>query len=66
MQYLYLYCPQCKNDLCSNDSFVSDTYDENADNHVFYKCAVCGQESDWNFDIAPIPVNWERLKMADT
>ncbi|MFW6219612.1 MAG: hypothetical protein ACOC33_02085 [bacterium] len=48
--------------LCSDGSFISDTYDEHGDNHVLYKCKKCGTESDFNFDIAPIPINWNDLR----
>lgn len=60
-QLLFLYC-ECGNELCSDGSFISDTQDDNDDNHVTYKCKSCGLESDWNFDIAPFPVNWEELR----
>jgi RNase P subunit RPR2 len=55
-----IYC-SCGNELCSSDSFVSDTYDEHGDNHVLYRCTKCGKESDFNFDIAPVPVSWGQL-----
>ena len=59
-QKLFIYCKDCKNELVSDGSFVSDTYEDGA-NHVRYKCKKCGKESDYNFDIAPIPINWEEL-----
>ena len=40
-QKTFIYC-QCGNEICSDGSFVSDTYDENNDNHVRYKCKKCG------------------------
>jgi len=43
-QTLWVYCPGCKNDLCSNNSFVKDT------NFVYYACTNCGRESRWDFD----------------
>ena len=58
-QSTFIYCT-CGNELCGSGSFVSDTYDNN-DNHVKYKCSSCGKESDYNFDIAPFPVNWNTL-----
>ena len=58
-QTLFIYCSKCKNELCSTNSFISDTYDKYGSNHVKYKCSVCGKEDDYNFDIAPIPVNWD-------
>ena len=60
-QYTHIYC-KCGNEMCSDGSFVSDTYDENDDNHVLYECKECGVESDFNFDIAPVPINWEKLR----
>lgn len=63
MQNCFVYC-KCKNELCSSDSFVSDTYDKNGDNHVKYKCSNCKKESDWNFDIAPVAINWEQIKVT--
>ena len=53
-QHTFVYC-SCGNEMCSDGSFVSDTYEEDG-NHVRYKCAVCKEESDWNFDIAPVPI----------
>ena len=58
---LQIFCKKCNNDLCADDSFISDTYDKNEDNHVKYKCKKCGKKSDYNFDIAPVPINWEEL-----
>jgi len=43
-QTLWVYCPNCKVDLCSNDSFVKDT------DFVYYKCKSCGHEIRWDFD----------------
>ena len=60
-QMTFIYC-DCGNDLCSDGSFISDSYDENKDNHVLYKCKKCGKEHDYNFDIAPAPVNWKKIK----
>lgn len=59
---LKIWCPNCGDDLIGNESFISDTYDENDDNHVLYKCTNCQEESDWNFDVAPCPVSWKILK----
>jgi uncharacterized Zn finger protein len=61
VQRTFVYC-DCGNELIASKSFVSDTYDENGDNHVLYKCTQCGQEQDWNFDIAPVPINWSKLR----
>lgn len=58
-QVTYIHCT-CGNELCSN-SCVSDSYDEYGDNHVLYICTKCGKKSDFNFDIAPVPVNYENI-----
>lgn len=60
-QNTFIYCT-CGNEMCSDSSFVSDTYDVNCDNHVKYKCEKCGDNHDYNFDIAPVPLNWNSLK----
>lgn len=62
IQRTFVYC-DCGNELIASKSFVSDTYDENGDNHVLYKCTQCGREHDWNFDIAPVPINWLKLSL---
>jgi hypothetical protein len=49
-----VYC-SCGNDLVTDGSFVSDTIEPDG-NHVRYCCAKCGIESDWDFDIAPVPL----------
>ena len=61
-QSTFIYC-NCGNELCSDGSFISDTYDEKNNNHVLYKCVKCGMESDFNFDIAPLPISWELLNL---
>ena len=43
-QTLRVYCPGCKEDLCSNGSFVKD------EEFVEYKCTNCGRDSRWDFD----------------
>jgi RNase P subunit RPR2 len=59
---LFIYCENgCGNELCSSGSFVSDTYDENGENHVRYRCSKCGHESDYNFDLCMLPINWKEL-----
>lgn len=60
-QITFIYC-KCGNEMCSDGSFISDTYDDNGDNHVLYKCKKCGKETDYNFDIAPVPISWEEIK----
>jgi hypothetical protein len=56
-----IQCDQCGNNLVVGNSFVSDT-DENGENHVRYKCEICGTEHDYNFDIAPVPVSWKSIR----
>jgi hypothetical protein len=55
-QKLFLYC-DCGNELISSDSFFSDMYDKDWNNHVIFKCSKCGKELDFNFDV-PVPVRW--------
>lgn len=43
-QTLWVWCPWCRKDLCSSNSFVKDT------DYVYYKCTNCGYESKWDFD----------------
>ncbi|MDU6995999.1 MAG: hypothetical protein E6356_14150 [Terrisporobacter othiniensis] len=45
-QTTFCYCKNCKNELISSDSFVSD------EDVVTYKC---GMVSEWDFD-APAPI----------
>jgi hypothetical protein len=59
-----IYCRKCKNDLCSDDSFISDTYDDDGNNHVKYKCKKCGTEADFNFDFFLVPINWKDIRNA--
>jgi len=61
-QLTYIKCRGCGQDLCSNGSLVSDTYDSNGDNHVRYRCTLCKTEADYNFDVAPAPIHWDTLK----
>ena len=63
-QTTFIYC-KCKNEMCSDGSFISDDYDDNGNNHVRYKCKKCGIESDFNFDIAPVPINWKELQTKE-
>lgn len=50
-QTTWCWCPGCRDDLCSNDSFLSD--DERG---VHYICTQCGTESWWDFDRFLVPV----------
>lgn len=63
-QETFIYC-ECGNEMCSDKSFISDTYDEKNDNHVNYKCQKCGKEYDYNFDIAPVPIDWNELNKGE-
>lgn len=49
-QSTFCYCPNCNNELCGSDSFVSDNR-----NGVTYKCSLCHCKSLWDFDIFPAP-----------
>lgn len=60
-QTTYIYC-KCGNEMCSDGSFISDTIDRDGQNHVQYKCGKCGLKADYNFDIAPVPINWDVIK----
>ena len=48
-QRTFCWCPICKEDLCSNNSFIEDT------DLVRYECSNCGCLSSWDFD-APSPI----------
>ena len=50
-QGTFCYCPNCKNELISSGSFVSD------EELVTYKCTSCGTVTEWLFD-APAPILW--------
>lgn len=53
-QTCFCYCPECRNELISGNSFVSD------EEYVTYKCSECGYISCWSFDIAPVPIFLQR------
>ena len=50
-QTTWCWCPTCGRDLCSTDSFQSDT-----DEGVLYECSWCEHRSLWDFDTFPCPV----------
>ena len=53
-QRTFCWCPNCKEDLCSNNSFISDT------DLVRYICTNCSCRSEWNFDsLSPILIKWK-------
>lgn len=43
------YCPKCK-DILNDQADCTDT------DLVRYTCNTCGHKSNWNFDIAPLPI----------
>ena len=45
------YCPKCRNELTSSNSFVYDN-----DGLVKYVCDNCGNITFWDFKYYPIPV----------
>ena len=49
-QRTFIYCPRCHNELISSDSFVEDK-----DGIVKYKCTECGNVTFWDFIHFPIP-----------
>lgn len=49
-QTCFVYCPMCRNELISSNSFVQDI-----DGIVKYKCDICGNISFWDFIHYPVP-----------
>ena len=49
-QTTFCYCPQCRNELCANENFVSDDGET-----VIYCCSQCKHVSQWFFG-APVPI----------
>ena len=49
-QTCFVYCPRCHNELVSSESFVEDH-----DGIVEYKCDNCGEVSFWDFAHYPVP-----------
>lgn len=49
-QTCFVYCPKCRNELVSSNSFVEDK-----DGIVKYKCDKCGNISFWDFGNYPVP-----------
>lgn len=50
-QSTFIYCMECKNELVSNDSFISDD-----DGIVTYKCSKCGRVGRYDFIHYPVPL----------
>ena len=48
-QTSFCYCPKCKNELISSNSFVRED-----DCCAYYKCSKCGKETMWRLD-TPVP-----------
>lgn len=49
-QTCFIYCPRCGNEL------IFESHDRTSEYLEYYKCSKCGEESAWNFDIAPVPI----------
>ena len=49
-QTCFVYCPKCRNELVSSDSFVEDR-----DGIIKYKCDKCGNISFYDFIHYPVP-----------
>ena len=49
-QTCFIRCPKCRNELISSDSFVEDR-----DGFIKYKCTKCGNISFWDFIHYPAP-----------
>jgi len=54
-QSCFCYCPECNNELCGTNSFVSDV-----NGIVTYECSKCEVVSQFNFNVAPVPILIER------
>ena len=50
-QTCFIYCPNCENELISSDSFIEDR-----DGLVKYRCTKCGRVSFWDFIHYPAPI----------
>lgn len=49
-QTCFVFCPTCNLEQIANNCFVEDT------DLVRYTCTQCGTKTEWNFDIAPVPI----------
>jgi transcription elongation factor Elf1 len=50
-QTAFCYCPNCKNELISSNSFIGED-----ENHLYdAKCSNCGNKSKWLLD-TPVPI----------
>jgi len=54
-QSCFCYCSECNNELCGTDSFVSDV-----NGIVTYKCSKCKVVSQFDFNVAPVPILIEK------
>ncbi len=50
-QTTYCYCPRCNNELVSSNSFVEDQ-----DGIVKYRCSKCDEITFWDFIHYPVPI----------
>lgn len=50
-QTAYYYCPRCNNELVSSNSFVEDQ-----DGIVKYRCSKCDEITFWDFIHYPVPI----------
>ena len=50
-QSCFCYCPECNNELCGTNSFVSDV-----NGIVTYECSKCEVVSQFDFNVAPVPI----------
>jgi len=50
-QLCFCYCPECNNELCGTNSFVSDV-----NGIVTYECSKCEVVSQFDFNVAPVPI----------
>ena len=53
--HVFCYCPECNNELCGTNSFVSDV-----NGIVTYGCSKCEVVSQFDFNVAPVPILIER------
>lgn len=49
-QNTYIFCPHCGIEMVSNNYCTSDA------ETVMYQCVRCGCKSEYQFDLAPVPI----------
>lgn len=52
-QKTFCYCPRCKNELISSDSYIEDKSKNSF--YTYFKCKKCGNTSIWDFN-PPVPI----------